>query len=350
MGKEILELEAFCAINIVAVRQILIRYDAFARANEGTPMMQYYMKLIKSTRSATSFRKILRHEEVLALGDSFLQFLQRSHNNHSNNNHNIVNPDYYLYILHRFQKEEKEIQAVVASSEHAEATSSLGHAPLQDTLLDSLRYYFLMGMLEDRLGYEPSYLTTRGRSLTDEMRSLAQWRRRSNQQWARGGGLDPTGVSFVGCLTSGALIATISEDPWEEEYVEDETEHDPSKNQANEESEELSYQQMFNLFMALTAGFFYCMNYYIVEPSSTMYVNALGAQDAMSATLIGMMPIASFMAAIAYSIWTNRSFRHPFMVSCVLMLTGNIIYSAAFNFKSLPMALAGRFMTGCESP
>jgi len=102
--------------------------------------------------------------------------------------------------------------------------------------------------------------------------------------------------------------------------------------------------------MALTAGFFYCMNYYIVEPSSTMYVNALGAQDAMSAMLIGMMPIASFLSAIAYSIWTNNSFRQPFLVSCALMLTGNVIYSAAFNFKSLPMALAGRFMTGLGGP
>jgi hypothetical protein len=62
------------------------------------------------------------------------------------------------------------------------------------------------------------------------------------------------------------------------------------------------------------------------------------------------MPIASFFAAIAYSIWTNNSFRNPFLVSCVLMLTGNIMYASAFNFRSLPMALAGRFMTGLGGP
>lgn len=35
LGDAILELFAFCVINVVTIRQILIRYDAFARTFEG---------------------------------------------------------------------------------------------------------------------------------------------------------------------------------------------------------------------------------------------------------------------------------------------------------------------------
>jgi Sugar (and other) transporter len=386
LGKEILELQAFCAINIVTVRQILIRYDAFARANEGTPMMQYYMKTIQSDRGAASFRKILRHEEVLALAESFQQQLSSMMQqqpqqpqpsqaavspNISDNSNNA-----YATIAKQFAKEQAQLQAVIASSANAEATSSTGHAhPLQDTtLLDTLRYYFVLGMLEDRLGYEPSYLHTRGRSLKAEMKQLAQWRRQhSLQQWSittsttDGQALQQTAgttTTFFWGGGTGAAAACCHVLPYGsgDDAARDDKqdkENDATTTPQEEEQEQaataavpttISRQQRFNVTMALIAGFFYCMNYYIVEPSSTMYVNALGASDAMSATLIGMMPIASFLSAIAYSIWTNSSFRHPFLVSCLLMLTGNIIYSAAFNFRSLPMALAGRFMTGLGGP
>jgi hypothetical protein len=118
----------------------------------------------------------------------------------------------------------------------------------------------------------------------------------------------------------------------------------------DDDTDALTNQQKFNLFMALAGGFLYCMNYYIIEPSSTMYVNALGAHDAAGAALIGMMPIASFLSAIGYSVWTNTVFRQPFLVSCSLMVTGNVIYASAFNHKSLTMALIGRFLTGLGGP
>ena len=51
IGAEILELLAFCTMNIVAVRQCLIRYDAFARIHLSPPMLEWYMKnMIKAGR------------------------------------------------------------------------------------------------------------------------------------------------------------------------------------------------------------------------------------------------------------------------------------------------------------
>ena len=90
--------------------------------------------------------------------------------------------------------------------------------------------------------------------------------------------------------------------------------------------------------------------YQIVEPSSTMYVNRLGAHDAMSGTLIGMMPLAAFVSSIPYSMWTNRSFRHPFIMSSIMLIAGNLTYSFADQFGVVWIALLGRFMAGLGAP
>jgi hypothetical protein len=312
LGQEILELVSFCVINVVTVRQALMRYDAFARQFEGTPMLHYTMK--KFLKSPTSFRKLLQHEELKALCDSLVD----DHGNGNGNGNAGTGDSSHAHGDHEWQqsftRQCQTFATVLESSERAQATAVV-QPPVNDTVLQTLRYYFMLGTMEDRLGYEPSYLTSRGKSLTTEMQTLAEWRLNSNP---KGGGPDPYPYPK-------AAAAAPPEPP-------------------------MDFQQSFNLIMTLLAAFLYCMNYYIVEPSSTMYVNALGAHDAMSGTLIGMMPIASFVSATFFSIWTNHSFRQPFLLSCILLVSGNILYSAAFNFKSIEMALVGRFLTGLGGP
>jgi Sugar (and other) transporter len=81
-----------------------------------------------------------------------------------------------------------------------------------------------------------------------------------------------------------------------------------------------------------------------------MYVNRLGAHDAMSGTLIGMMPLAAFLSSIPYSMWTNRSFRHPFIMSCCMLILGNLLYSLADQFGHVSLTLWGRFLAGLGAP
>ena len=92
------------------------------------------------------------------------------------------------------------------------------------------------------------------------------------------------------------------------------------------------------------------MNYYIVGPSSVEYANALGAADAMSGLIIGAMPWAALISAVIYSIWSNKSYRSPLLVSGVLLIAGNVLYSSAYRQGSLAMALCGRFLTGLGGP
>jgi len=82
-----------------------------------------------------------------------------------------------------------------------------------------------------------------------------------------------------------------------------------------------------------------------------MYVNRLGAHDAMSGTLIGMMPLAAFVSSLPFSMWTNRSFRYPFITSCCLLIIGNLTYSLADRIgQRVSVALAGRFICGLGAP
>lgn len=309
IGRELLELESFVTVNLVTARQILIRYDAFARSLEGTPMSDNYIKFMmnepglrfwetgaKDGALSKGFRKLMQHAELLALSEKFEDLCYACQ-------------DYELN--ERFSYQRLEFSQLLESSEREHLAACTGHtAPVQDTCLTTLRQYFLLGMIEDRLGYEPTYLTNRGSSLTKEIQQLATWRRK---------------------------------------YMEN-TEGEGFEDKADDSISAMDSQERFNLIMALLAAFLYCMNYYIVEPSSTMYVNALGGQDALAGALIGMMPMASFLAAITYSIWTNYSYRHPFLVSCSLMFVGNLMYSYAFEYKSLVMAFTGRFITGLGGP
>lgn len=287
LGDEILELIAFCTINVVTVRQVLIRYDAFARTFEGTPMLHYFMKRV--SRRQTSFRKVLFHEELNSLADNFVEEMGRRD----------------AAVWADFQGQRKLFHDILDSTQRSEAIASTGHELFTDNFVHTLRYYFLLGGIEDALGLQPEFLTLRGQSLTSEMAKLAEWRNQKH-------------------LEAEPLVV----------------DHKPR----------LKAKEILQLALTLIATFLYCMNYYIVEPSSTMYCNALGAYDAMSGSLIGMTPLGALISAIPYSVWTNRTFRSPVIVSGCLLILGNILYASAYNLQSIHVALAGRFLTGLGAP
>lgn len=281
-GAEILELYAFCAVNIVTVYQILIRYDAFARTYGGSPIFHFYMKMDKRRSHQEAFRKMLFHEELKALAETYC--------------HEFPSEEVAAFV-----RQQAWFGSMMDSTYRAKSLGATGN--IRDSLVSVLRDYFLLGAIEDRLGLSPNLLTLQGASLTSEMDELAEWRRTSRF--------------------------------WEQ----------PKPAPAS-----LTPPQLFALCLNLLSAFLYCVNYYVVEPSSTKYVNALGADDAMSGTLIGMMPLGAFISAIPFSIWTNRAFRPPFLVSAALLVVGNLLYAKALNHHSLKIALLGRFLAGLGAP
>ena len=282
LGEEILELLAFCTMNIVAVRQTLIRYDVFARIHGSPPLLQWYMKKMLMMHKRTSFRKLFMHQELRCLIDIY-------RNEYCN--------------VESFETQLAMFYGILESTERAESIASKGHVTLTDNCIQTLRDYFLLGMVEEQLGLQAESLTTRGLSLTPEMNQLAQWRE-------------------------------------EKRAVQPDA----------EPTQRLTCRQILGLLLNLLSAFLYCMNYYIVEPSSTKYVNALGASDNFSGLLIGMMPIAALSSAIVFSIWTNHSFRAPLLTSGTCLIVGNVLYASALKHGSIVVALTGRFITGLGGP
>ena len=309
LGEEILELFSFCVINIVTVCQILIRYDAYARMFEGTPMLDYFMKQV--VKHPTSFRKILHHEELIALADSFQLLLvgpSRGETTRTKQSDFDIDPIPKELATTEFEAQREMFVSILNSTYSVQSVSVTEKTEVADSFIKTFRSWIEFGTYEDQLGLEPAFLTMRGKCLTGEMRHLAEWRNRKINQHS-------------------AVLPTSK----------------PKK-------AELSGTQVFNLTLNLISACLYCMNYYIVEPSSTLYVNRLGAHDAMSGTLIGMMPLAAFVSSIPYSMWTNYSFRYPLIMSCSLLLMGNVVYSLADQVRSVELALLGRFLAGLGAP
>jgi len=282
LGEEILELLAFCTMNIVTVRQTLIRYDAFARIHGSPPLLQWYMKKMLKAHKQTSFRKVLMHQELKCLIDLF----------------RVEHKD-----VESFETQVQMFYDILDSTERAESVAAKGHVTLTDNFIQTLRDYFLLGMVEEQLGLQAEYLTSRGMSLTPEMNQIAKWR---DQKRAVKPDVEPT--------------------------------------------QRLTYKEIWGLILNLLSAFLYCMNYYIVEPSSTKYVNALGASDNFSGLLIGMMPIAALSSAVVFSLWTNHSFRYPLLTAGTCLIVGNVMYASALKHGSIAVALSGRFMTGLGGP
>ncbi|KAL7537776.1 hypothetical protein ACHAXR_008064 [Thalassiosira sp. AJA248-18] len=174
----------------------------------------------------------------------------------------------------------------------------------------------------------PEYLIMRGKSLNSSLLVVAQWREARNAH--RYGLADDDRQQPPG------------DKQWFGGFC--------GENQPPPPGAANSLRNRCSLFLNIFACFLYMMNYYIVEPSSTRYANALGSGDAMSGLLIGAMPWAAIFSAIAYSIWSNTCYRAPLLTSGLLLTAGNVLYSTAYRHQSISMALCGRFLTGLGGP
>jgi hypothetical protein len=75
LGSEILELHAFITTNIIVVRQILIRYDAFVRSVGGSPMSSWYQKSRRQRGKhgrTSDYRDLVFHSKLKRLTKAYV--------------------------------------------------------------------------------------------------------------------------------------------------------------------------------------------------------------------------------------------------------------------------------------
>ena len=101
LGNEILELLAYCTINILAARQTLIRYDAFARTYGGSPLLRWYQKKHSAKGAATPT------DAIVALANrtnSNISIGNYSNTSNNSNNNNTSNPQSSLRKVLRHEE------------------------------------------------------------------------------------------------------------------------------------------------------------------------------------------------------------------------------------------------------
>ena len=226
LGKDILDLYSFCAINILIVVQALIRYDAYARLYEGTPMMDFFIKSLlmkpkkkKNSKSkgrsssttqdstSSSLRQIFIHEDITTFIKLYQEKVAALSLNKNNSNSDIddgkqsmqgLSTDSSKTILKEFKLGSNIILDVIISvsstllsltsvdPNNNSATSS------NNMFMDWIQNYFVtIESIEDQLGWyncgggrRGVGGTGRGRSLTSEMRILSTWKQQANKRWS----------------------------------------------------------------------------------------------------------------------------------------------------------------------
>jgi hypothetical protein len=112
---------------------------------------------------------------------------------------------------------------------------------------------------------------------------------------------------------------------------------------------QLSKENSVNITLSLIHTFFYMMNYTIVQPTSSSYVSELKANSIYSGIVMGMAPIAAIISTIVLSKWSNTSYKTPLIVSCILFIIGNLLYSMAWTANCVWVLAIGRLLVGFAS-
>lgn len=309
LGDEILEVYAFVVVNVIALRQILIRYDAFVRTFNGIPLTKWLTKWHLRTRtwddsSGCHFQDIFDLKSLDFLEESFSLQMQKLQSQHTEDKTNPCSESTISY-LRDFTSQYNQFGQLLDKTLLSVERAAGGNIVFRDRLISNLRYYLLVGSVKRSLSMEPKYLVMRGRHLKAEMKAIAKWR---------------------------------------------ETRIIPAEDEETLGAKKMNPENVLPLLLNLFSCFLYMMNNYIIEPSSAYYANALGSSDALSGIMIGASPWFALVSSIGYSVWTNYSYKQPILFSGILQSAGNLMYASAYGYNSMLVCLLGRCVTGLGAP
>lgn len=290
IGDEILELYAFVNVNSIALQQILIRYDCLIRTLDGPPIGQWYIKYRRTNAKEKKFYEAMfSRRRLILLANKFVVSIMHCDEKYGASFHEQVS----------------QMELITQKAEQALDIALSGRWSVEDSVIHSLQYYFLAGSMLIDLLLVPSFIRTRGLNLKKEIKYFVSWRQQGSN--VHGNGAKRGATELKNVLT-------------------------PS------------------LILNFVAQLLYMMNHYIIEPSSTQYINELGGNPALSGMLIGVTPWAALMSTVVYSLWSNRTFRAPLLCSACFLASGSFLYANALRYHSLTLAMIGRFMTGLGAP
>ena len=120
----------------------------------------------------------------------------------------------------------------------------------------------------------------------------------------------------------------------------------PQEAPRNPVTQDKDYPSLAAILLILGNSFMYMVNYYILSLAGKDYMTSLDMPVSMSGILASCTPIAVTIFGFLYSLWTNCSYRWPFIYTSVMSILGNALYFSALTYQSPAMVFIGRFCTG----
>lgn len=110
-------------------------------------------------------------------------------------------------------------------------------------------------------------------------------------------------------------------------------------------SEEIEYHP-WSAYINQLNTFLYMVNYYIIVPTSDEYAEMLNTPATLSGVIIGSMPLTATISAVVFTLWSNKSYKAPLVVSTLLLIIGNLSYALALPLNSVWLLVLGRALEG----
>jgi len=324
-ARELLDATAFLVVAVITLRQALIRYDGYTRTyHTSMPLTEWHWQ--RSLLAANDDNDHSTDYTATACSCHPSHYQQNSATAFPNSLHWNELRDLETVVAHRLMQQPQQagqtaddlhqqfqlLQDLLDRTEGHVQKAVSGHIVFQDRLLGVARQYFLFGLQSYGLSMEPKLLMLRGRHLKKEIKAVAVWREQRDLPTTQKKGQSPSSRRSM----------------WDQ----------------------LEPSNILPLLLNLISCFLFMMNNYIIEPSSAYYANALGSSDALSGLLIGGAPLFALVSAVAYSYWTNYSYKAPIVFAGTLMVAGNLMYANAYSYTSMELCLLGRAVTGLGAP
>eukprot|EP01025_Chloroclados_australasicus_P040926 TRINITY_DN4309_c0_g1_i1.p1 TRINITY_DN4309_c0_g1~~TRINITY_DN4309_c0_g1_i1.p1 ORF type:complete len:888 (-),score=107.73 TRINITY_DN4309_c0_g1_i1:634-3165(-) len=115
-------------------------------------------------------------------------------------------------------------------------------------------------------------------------------------------------------------------------------------------SDETAVATTLGLALNLISTLLYMTNYNFVIPLINPLTRQLDQPSSMGGTIVGVSDVTAMIAAFLYSWWTNKFFKIPLVVSCVVLMVSNILFSISYDIQNknvgLAVLLIARLLTG----
>lgn len=147
----LIEAAIFFVTTVITFRQAMIRYDAFRRTFDGTPLTEWHYQMEQNE----SVHSVFQWDELVRLQNRLLE----------------RDPDENELVATM-----GKLQNLLSLTEDSVQRSVSGHIVFRDKFLSSIRNYFLFGLQSYGLAMEPQILVLRGRHLKQELRAVAHIR------------------------------------------------------------------------------------------------------------------------------------------------------------------------------